>query len=199
MNFQNEQFEQALSLLNGRLSLAHAPAYRLVVCGGTALVATELVIRATRDVDIVALADEEGLLIDPAPLPELLLEAAEEVANDLGLPDDWLNNGPSSGEGGLFQMGLPDGLADRLTWRSYGDNLTVGYIGRFDQIHFKLYAAVDQMGSYHATDLQALEPTDAELFAAIAWTRTHDTSDGYLQSLKWFLKEFGYEQIIEQL
>lgn len=52
-----------------------------MVCGGTALVATELVIRATRDVDIVALADEEGLLIDPAPLPELLLEAAGEVAN----------------------------------------------------------------------------------------------------------------------
>lgn len=96
-------------------------------------------------------------------------------------------------------MGLPDGLTDRVTWNRYGSKLTVGYISRFDQIHFKLYAAVDHMGSYHATDLQAIKPTDAEILAAAVWTRTHDISDGYLQSLKWFLKEFGYEQIIEQL
>jgi hypothetical protein len=199
LSFQFEQFKQALHLLNGRLSLAHAPTYRLVVCGGTALVATELVMRVTRDVDIVARVDEEGCLIDPAPLPELLLEAAGEVAIDLCLPDNWLNNGPSSGEGGLFQMGLPVGFAERVTWRSFGDNLAVGFIGRFDQIHFKLYAAVDQMGSYHATDLQALNPTDEELLSAAAWTRTHDISEGYLQSLKWFLKEFGYERVIERI
>jgi hypothetical protein len=188
-----------LHFLNGRLSLAHAPTYRLVVCGGTALVATELVMRVTRDVDIVALVDEEGCLIDPAPLPELLLEAAGEVAIDLGLPDNWLNNGPSSGEGGLFQMGLPIGFAEGVTWRGFGDNLALGFIGRFDQVHFKLYAAVDQMGSYHATDLHALNPTDEELLSAAAWTRTYDISEGYLQGLKWFLKEFGYERVIERI
>jgi hypothetical protein len=34
MTYQYEQFEQALRLLNGRLSLAGAPRFHLVVCGG---------------------------------------------------------------------------------------------------------------------------------------------------------------------
>jgi HAMP domain-containing protein len=96
-----EQFETALRLLDGRLTLAAAPGYRLVVCGGTALVATGLLQRATRDVDIVAMADDQGALIDPAPLPPPLLSAAAEVADDLGLSGDWLNNGPSSCDGGV--------------------------------------------------------------------------------------------------
>ena len=170
-----------------------------MVCGGTALVATGLIMRATRDVDIVAMVDADGNLIDPAPLPAPLVEGAKEVAEDLGLPEDWLNNGPSSGEGGLFRMGLPDGFLGRLIWKTFGSNLKVGFIGRYDQIHFKLYAAVDQMGSYHATDLQALEPTEDELLAAASWSRSHDPSDGYLQTLKWFLKGFGYERIADQV
>jgi len=152
MTCQYEQFETALRLLSGRLEIAGAPTFNLVVCGGTALVATKLVIRATRDVDVVALADDYGELIDPAPLPEALERAAREVAEDLGLPKNWLNNGPSSGEGGLFRLGLPNGFADRLIWKRFGAKLTVAFIDRIDQIHFKLYAAVDQFGSYHATD-----------------------------------------------
>ncbi|GAB6083833.1 hypothetical protein JCM30471_27470 [Desulfuromonas carbonis] len=144
-------WKQALRLLNGRLDIAGAPTFNLVVCGGTALVATEMVMRATRDGDVVALADDEGKLIDPAPLPGALALAASEVAEDLGVPKDWWNNGPSSGEGGLFRLGLPHGFADRLTWKKFGDKLTVAFI---DQIYFKLYAAVNQFGSYHATDLQ---------------------------------------------
>ena len=62
------------------------------------------------------------------------------------LPEDWLNNGPSNGEGGLFRMGLPEGLAARLTWTTIGEKLALGFISRLDQIHFKLYAAVDQPG-----------------------------------------------------
>ena len=197
--YSYEQFDRALKLLNGRLALAGAPVYRLVICGGTALIATGLLLRTTRDVDIVALADENGLLIDPAPLPGALIEAAQDVAIDFGLPKDWLNNGPSSGEGGLYRMGLPEGFAGRLTWRKFGEKLATGFIGRFDQIHFKLYAAVDQAGSYHAADLQALVPTDEELLAAAAWSRTHDPSEGYLESMKWFLREFGYGHLAERL
>ena len=196
---QFEQFKSALRLLNGRLAIASAPTYTLVVCGGTALIATDLLQRATRDVDIVALVDESGKLMDPAPLPAPLISAAREVADDLRLPDDWLNNGPSSGDGGLFRLGLPRGLADRLSWRNFGEKLTVAFISRFDQIHFKLYAAVDQFGGYHATDLQALKPTDDELLAAAAWTRTHDPSEGYREGLRTFLKEFGYEHLSERI
>lgn len=199
MTHDYEKFNQALLLLNGRLELAGAPRFNLVVCGGTALAATGLVPRMTKDVDIVALVDDEGDLLDPAPLPQALVREAHEVALDLGLPKDWLNNGPSSGDGGLFRLGLPDGFVERLTWMAIGKKLTVSFISRYDQIHFKLYAAVDQSGSYHAADLRELQPTDEELLAAAGWTRSHDPSDGYLQGLQWFLKEFDYEHLVDRV
>jgi hypothetical protein len=197
MTYQFEQFDTALRLLAGRLALAGAPPYNLVVCGGTALVATELVERATRDVDVVALSDAKGNLIDPAPLPAPLVQAAQEVAEDLGLPRDWLNNGPSSGPGGLYQLGLTAGFSERLNWREFGVKLRVAFIGRLDQIFFKLYAAVDQLGSYHADDLLALKPTNGELLAAIAWAGTHDPSEGFRESLRMFLREYGYGHLAD--
>jgi hypothetical protein len=199
MKYQYEKFDQALQLLNGRLALATAPRFNLVVCGGSALAATGLVTRTTKDVDVVALMDEEGVLLDPAPLPQALVQAAHEVALDLGLQKDWLNNGPSSGDGGLFRLGLPEGFVERLTWVTIGERLTIGYISRYDQIHFKLYAAVDQSGSYHAEDLRELHPSDAELLDAAGWTRTHDPSEGYRQGLQWFLKEFGYGHLVDRV
>ncbi len=96
-------------------------------------------------------------------------------------------------------MGLPEGLIKRLTWKKFGDNLSVGFIDRIDQIHFKLYAAVDQRGSYHADDLQQLTPTDEELLQAARWTGGHDPSDGFMQNLAWFLKEFGHEHLIGRI
>ncbi len=194
-----KQFETALQLLNGRLTIAATQKFHLVVCGGTALIATNLVQRATRDVDIVALANDQGQLLDPAPLPDSLVAAAHEVAEDLGLPRDWLNNGPSSGDGGIYRLGLPDGFSDRLHWQSFGEKLMVAFIGRIDQIHFKLYAAVDLFGSYHATDLQELEPTDEELLAAANWSQTHGPSAGYQESIRLFFREFGYDHLAKRI
>jgi hypothetical protein len=199
MTHDYEKFNQALRLLNGRLELAGAPRFNLVVCGGSALAATGLVTRTTKDVDVVALMDEDGVLLDPTPLPQALVREAHEVALDLGLQQDWLNNGPSSGDGGPFRLGLPEGFVERLTWETVGKKLTVGFISRYDQIHFKLYAAVDQSGSYHAADLRELQPTDEELLAAAGWTRSHDPSDGYRQELQWFLKEFGYGHLVDRV
>jgi hypothetical protein len=98
MSYLFKQFDTALRLLNGRLDIAGAPNFNLVVCGGTAMVATELVLRTTRDVDIVALADDDG-----------------------------------------------------------------------------------------------------ELLQAVVWSRTHDPSEGYLESVKMFFREFGYEHLVERI
>lgn len=199
MSFVLQSFEEALRLLNGRLTLAGAPRFNLVVCGGAALLAAGLVLRTTRDVDVVALMDDKGVLVDPAPLPLVLVSAAREVSEDLGLPSDWLNNGPSSGEGGLFRMGLPEGFVRRLTWVTVGEKLAIGFISRLDQIHFKLYAAVDQAGGYHADDLRQLNPSDEELLAAASWSRSHDPSEGYLMALQWFLREFGHGHLVDRI
>jgi len=72
-------------------------------------------------------------------------------------------------------------------------------VSRLDQIHFKLHAAVDQLGSYHAADLKALQPTEAELLEALRWTVTHDPSDGFRFATKLFLGGFGYGQLVDRL
>jgi len=151
----------------------------------------------TKDVDIVALRCK-GKLVSPAPMPGPLVQAAKEVAEDLGLDRNWLNNGPSRGQGGLFQMGLPLGFADRLHSQTYADRLTVHFADRFDQIHFKLYAAADH-GGYHIDDLHALSPSPAELDVAARWCMTHDVSEGFKWVPKRLLQELGYGCVADRL
>ena len=198
MNSMNaEQLEQALRLLEARLRQAHVEPTQLVVCGGAALILTGMIPRTTGDVDIVALM-RAGNLVAPDPLPESLLKAAKEVAAIVGANSDWLNNAPGHGAGGLFQMGLPQGFVDRLQCKDCGTHLKVWLISRFDQIHFKLYAAIDR-GGYHINDLRALNPTADELLAAARWCVTHDVSQPFRGLLRSFLKEFGHGEVAEQI
>jgi hypothetical protein len=192
-----EHLDLALRSLAIRLEENHADAIELVVCGGSALILTGLVVRTTQDVDVVALM-RQGTLCSPAPLPASLLISVREVAEDLALPPDWLNNHPSHDEGGLFQMGLPAGFADRLSHQTYGHLLIVHFIHRIDQIHFKLYASVDR-GGYHITDLIALKPSPEEIESAARWSMTHDVSEGFLMVLKRLLRSIGYDIVAERL
>ena len=194
-----DHLERALRLLSARLDLARTEPIGLVVCGGSALIARGLLARTTRDVDVLALAGPDRSLQSPAPLPEFLIKAAQEVARDLGLGKDWINNGPSSGQGGLFQLGLPDGLARRMEEHRYGPRLTVYFIGRLDQIHFKLYAAVDQWDGTHLNDLRLLQPAEAEIEAAARWTMTHDVSEGSRLVLKEMVRTIGYGSVAERM
>lgn len=177
--------DRLLSAVNDQLTLVKKQ-YDLVVIGGSALLALGLISRATRDVDILALAGATGLN-EAKPLPEPLREACGKVARDFGLPDDWLNPGPAD----MLRFGLPDGFMGRLMTRKYGDALTVRFASRFDQIHFKLYAVVDQGPGKHERDLRALSPTRDELLAAAHWSRTQDPSDGYRSELVHALAHFG--------
>ena len=199
MPFNKTRIEQALTLLEARLRRNGAAPQRLVVCGGSALIAMGVVSRTTKDFDIVALMDETEHLLAPVPLPEGLLTAAKEIAPFLEVEGNWLNNGPSRGEGGLFQMGLPEGFVGRLTEKEYGPRLAVYFIGRLDQIHFKLYAAADQRDGTHLNDLKALHPTAAELEAAARWAMTHDVSEGFKMVLKELLTQVGHESVAERI
>jgi Nucleotidyltransferase of unknown function (DUF6036) len=162
----------------------------LVVIGGSALLALGLVERTTKDVDIVALRSGDDLE-GAKPLPDGLRAAGDLVARDFSLPAEWLNPGPTE----LLEFGLPDGFVDRLQRRDYGEALVVYLASRYDQIHFKLYAAVDQGPGKHEQDLRALAPSEAELAAAARWSRTQDPSDGYAQILRGALASFGVEDV----
>ena len=187
------KLNEALLLLNEQLILSDAPATEIVVCGGSALIATGLVPRTTQDVDIVALMKAE-VLVDSEPLPDYLLNAAGNVGTILSLPADWLNNGPAS----QFQMGLPSGFQERLTTVVVGAKLTVHYIGRYDQIFFKTFASADR-GGYHVSDLKALNPADEELIAAARWCMTQDTSEAFRMILKDMFKQLGWQNVSEQI
>jgi len=152
--------------------------YELVVVGGSSLLLLGLLERPTRDLDALAII-EDGAYVRAEPLPLPLAQAVVSVGRAFRLSDDWLNPGPTD----LLRFGLPEGFRERTTLRRFGA-LTLHIAGRFDQVCFKLYAAVDQgPGSKHAADLRALQPSRDELLAAGRWSRTHDPSDGYRQAL----------------
>ena len=147
-----ERAEQVFLALEEELRASRA-VFELVVIGGSALQALGLIDRATRDVDVMALVHGAGLI--PAdPLPDALVAAADRVARDFGLPEGWLNAGPSD----LVRLGMPAGFLERVTTRQLGPSLTVHFASRYDQIHFKLYAMVDQGAGRHEMDLRALDP-----------------------------------------
>jgi hypothetical protein len=160
--------------------------FELIVVGGSGLLALGLIERATRDIDLIALRSGDELR-RAKPLPASLEAARDRVARDFALPADWLNPGPTD----LLEFGLPDGFIDRLKRRDYGDSLTVYFASRFDQIHFKLYALVDQGPGKHEADLRALSPTEEELVKAARWSRSHDPSEGYEQVLREVLAHMG--------
>jgi Nucleotidyltransferase of unknown function (DUF6036) len=184
-----DRAEELLQALGEQLG-AVDERYELVVIGGSALLALGLVERTTKDIDIVALRSDRGL--DSAePLPPGLRAAGDLVARDFRLPAEWLNPGPA----GLLTFGLPEGFVDRLERRDFGPGLVVYLASRYDQIHFKLYAAVDQGPGKHEADLRALAPTEAELVAAARWSRTQDPSEGYAQVLRGALASFGVADV----
>lgn len=189
--------DEALSLLAE--STEGHPEQHWVVCGGSSLLALGLISRTTtRDVDVLARAEPDGL-ITAKPLPEWLARAAEQVRKQLGLMENWFNTGPS--DDSFFRFGFPEGMAERLIAREYGPkkNLRISFISRRDQVFFKLYATADSDMGRHYQDLQDLQPTAEELLAAARWTRTHDPSEGFLFVLGEALKTLGHDSLIAQL
>ncbi len=171
----SDRLNELLGALADRLA-GHARSHELVVD------------RGTKDVDVVARI-EDGDLLKGRPLPAALEEARDEVAEDFGVSDGWLNAGPAD----LVDFGLPDGFLDRVETKVFGDALTVHFASRYDQIHFKLYAFVDQGLGKHGQDLAALDPSREELLEAARWTRTHDPSPGFREMLERALAYLGVE------
>jgi hypothetical protein len=187
MPFQLEALEEALRFLGAVLQQRRTP-YGLLVVGGSGLLLLHLIDRPTGDLDVVGLADN-GNYVKVEVLPRPLAEAAFQVAQALDLPNDWLNTGPAS----LMDFGFPAGWEERIEVRQYG-GLEVHIPSRFDQVCFKLYAAVDRgPDDKHFKDLQLLEPAPEELKIAARWTVTHDPSEGFRKELIGCLSTLGVE------
>ncbi len=197
MKIDANRLKNALSLLGELLAARQRPASHFVVCGGSSLIALGLVNRSvTRDVDVLA-SIVDGELQSPRPLPDWFLDDAEDVRGQLDLPHEWINAGPA--DDSFFRFGFPKGLVSRLTERSFGPVFTVSFISRYDQIHFKLYAAADTGPGRHFQDLQDLRPTAEELLAAARWTVEHDPSEGFKQVLGQLLEHLGHGDLVDEI
>lgn len=178
---------EALSALGETLRFRGASA-ELAIIGGSGLLLLGLVRRTTQDVDVVGVL-RNGELARAEPLPAAVHAAAIDVAAALDLPTEWLNPGPTD----LLRFGLPAGFLERAHARRFG-SLVVHVASRVDQIHFKLFAAVDQgVRSKHMADLRTLAPQRGELLAAARWCRVKDPSVGFLAALQSLLTHLDAE------
>ena len=139
--------------------------------------------------------DAGGGVVDPRHLSQRLRRAACKVARELQLDPHWLNTGPAD----QIQAGLPVGFLSRLTRRDYGPYLTIFYPDRFDLIHLKLFAAIDQGPGRHVSDLRALQPSEEELLLAARWVLTQDAGEVFPQIVRNTLTSLGYEDLSNRL
>jgi len=197
--YTKEQLKKALKLLGQKLEHAHFSPLSLIVCGGSSLIIGGLISRITKDVDVIAIGYQEThgkLTIKEAkPFPEILEKLVEEVSQDLGLVKDWLNAGPSE----LMKIGLPVGYLERSKKMKCSNVLDVYFLGRYDQIHLKVFAAVDSGPGRHVEDLLALKPSEQEMESAARWTMRQDPSEGFRQLLKDMMRKLKYGTVAEKL
>ena len=194
-----KDIETILGALGEQLESSAGDPIELLVCGGSALIFLGLVQRITKDVDILAhvkrtLGGDTSIIKAKLTTPEFITASAK-VARDFNLPKNWINTEPTS----AVDLGLPDGILERASIRAFGRKLTIHFLGRYDQIHFKLYAAVDQGAGKHFDDLLALNPKADELEQAARWSMTHDESEGYRQVLKDLLNHIGHKDVAKKL
>jgi hypothetical protein len=157
------------------------------VIGGSGLVAIGAVVRATRDVDVLALV-KDGVLVSAEPFPNAVAEAPMSSRATSGLSRR-LNAGPT----GLLIGGLPEGFAERVVPRDYGAGLRVSFASRVDQIFFKLYATADRREPRDFADLRLLQPTAVELRDAARWARTHNMPGPFDEEIRRALGDLGVE------
>ena len=185
----------ALHAVSSALADAQALPETVVICGGAALLGLGFITRRTKDVDVLAGVDPERGLIDPRPFSPALQTAVAETAKALGLPANWFNAGPAD----QVLAGLPEGFLSRLQRREFGTHRIVFFPDRFDLIHLKLFAGVDQGPGHHWTDLQALQPTKEEMLSAARWVLGQDAGQVFPDLVRRALKLHGYADIADPI
>lgn len=190
---------ESLTLLGELLEGRRVRPLHLVVSGGSALLAAEIVSRTTHDVDVIAMRGEaDGDIIDAYPLPEFLKECVREVAEEKRLRPNWLNAATA-----MLMIDLRRFPADFLTElveRSYGGWLRVSFIGRSGQIYLKFYAAVARSEARDLGDLRALAPDAAEAERTARWLIEEEViSKGHIPGLLDLLRQLEHHDLVPRI
>jgi hypothetical protein len=149
-----------------------------VVVGGAALNLLGVVIRPTRDCDILH-----------PKLPEKIQAAARTFAAAMrqeseALDDDWLNNGPAA-----LAKQLPEGWEERAQTVFSGVALQLQSLGREDLLRAKLFALCDR--GLDLADCLALAPAADELAALLPWLEEQDLNRDWPAHVRATLADLG--------
>lgn len=155
-----------------------------VAIGGAPLNLLGIIIRETRDCDIID-------PVIPKKVQKLALALAKkDQARGGNLRDDWLNNGPIS-----IKDKLPEGWKTRLQLAFKGKALTLYTLERQDLLKTKLTALCDR--GIDKPDCIAMNPTKEELKNALAWVKEQDGNPTWPEHVDDILtklaKDLGYE------
>jgi hypothetical protein len=194
MELSQQNLEQALQLLGKVLAARRASGFWLVVCGGSALLAQEIISRSTEDVDILAMRDQEGGVDVAFPMPPTLKEAAAAVADELKLGGNWLNSAASMHFPDLHL--LPASFWQDLDTRDYGDYLKISFVTRAGQIQLKMYAALNRAKPRDLDDLRILAPTSDETADALRWVLDRIAVLAHRDKLPDLLNHLGHAHLI---
>ncbi len=194
MEMNQQNLEQAFQLLGKVLTARKASGFWLVVCGGSALLAQEIISRSTEDVDILDMRDGEGGVDAAFPMPPILKEAAAAVADELKLGGNWLNNAASMHFPDLHS--LPASFWQDLDTRDYGDDLKISFVARAGQIQLKMYAALNRAKPRDLDDLRILAPTSEETAASLRWVLDHRTVLSHRDKIPDLLHHLGHAHLI---
>ena len=196
MELHLQNLEKALQLLGKLLAIHKREPFWLVICGGSALLARQIISRSTHDVDVLALRDLEGGVDLAYPLPEALKQAARQVAEELDLEPNWLNSAASLHFPDLRL--LPASLWQELDTRVYSDFLKVSFVTRNGQILLKLYAALNRAQARDFDDLSALSPDSTETANALRWLLTKLPVLTHRDQLPALLTHLGHGHLIPE-
>lgn len=149
-----------------------------VIVGGAALNLLGIVLRPTKDCDV----------LHPM-LPEEIQAAARAFAAERrrhgeGLQDDWLNNGPAA-----FAKQLPGAWERRLQAAFSGVALELRSLGREDLLRAKLFALCDR--GLDLADCLALAPAAGELAALLPWVAEQDLNPAWPAHVRATLADLG--------
>ena len=184
--------------LGRRLAMRDAAPVTLVVCGAAALNCTDLLTRQTRDVDVLGMLAQRGKAsLLGKGLPEEVLAPVADVAKDLGLEIDWLNDRSL-----ILQSkpGLPAGFAARVLHPplGFGPCLCVTFPSRQDMVALKFYAALDgrlEEAMRHFRDLFELAPTRVEVEFAASWLLDRPTSEVFRHKIRDLADRLGFADL----
>jgi len=194
MELSQQNLEEALRLLGNLLATRKGAGFWLVVCGGSALLAQEIITRSTEDVDILAMRVWDGGVDRAFPMPEALRVAAAEVADELHLGGNWLNSAASLHFPDLRL--LPASFWQELETREYGQYLKISFVTRSGQIQLKTYAALNRAKPRDLDDLRTLTPTSVETEAAVLWVLNHIPVLSHRDKLPDLLTHLGHAHLI---